>query len=258
MVIISTKLLKNTIGFTCVCQQLQPWKIHQGFLNKWSSPALKWRSHFMKTVKAISKRSKAILFENGVCDHDGWLTFIIALALLVNLKRWTTFMYAVADPDLEIRGGGGLQKNFFRPFGPQFGLKIKRAGKRIHLHVFWLMFACSFCISQAGVFMGFSITSAVMGGVIIICYSIVISGLSDYYDYSYGRGYYSYRGKMAILAIMLILGIIAFGAGIWAAICACLMKPCACWEQPQVSWASAVSFWKWLRNSSQAIWLLSM
>ena len=37
-------------------------------------------------------------------------------------------------PDLEIRGGGqssrtfdgggGLQKNFFRPFGPQFGLKI--------------------------------------------------------------------------------------------------------------------------------------
>ena len=37
-------------------------------------------------------------------------------------------------PDLEIRGGdshpeplirgGGLQKKFFRPFGPQFGLKI--------------------------------------------------------------------------------------------------------------------------------------
>ena len=31
------------------------------------------------------------------------------------------------DPDLEIRGGGeggGLQKNVFRPLGPQFGLKI--------------------------------------------------------------------------------------------------------------------------------------
>ncbi|CAH3190559.1 unnamed protein product [Porites evermanni] len=87
--------------------------------------------------------------------------------------------------------------------------------------------------------MGFSITSAVMGAVIIICYSIMIS-LSDsgsyngYYDYSYGRGYYRYDGKMAILAIMLILGIIAFGAGIWAAICTCLMKPCGCCGQPQV------------------------
>ena len=27
--------------------------------------------------------------------------------------------------DPEIIGGGDLQKNFFRPFGPQFGLKIK-------------------------------------------------------------------------------------------------------------------------------------
>ena len=33
---------------------------------------------------------------------------------------------AVADPDPEIRGGGAvLKKNFFRPFGPQFGLKIR-------------------------------------------------------------------------------------------------------------------------------------
>ena len=31
------------------------------------------------------------------------------------------------DPDLDIRGGGwgGLQKFFFWPFGPQFGLKIR-------------------------------------------------------------------------------------------------------------------------------------
>ena len=28
--------------------------------------------------------------------------------------------------DPEIRGGPGLQKNFFRPFGPHFGLKIRR------------------------------------------------------------------------------------------------------------------------------------
>ena len=38
-------------------------------------------------------------------------------------------MYAVLDPEPEIRGGGGggkaqYPKNFFWPFGPQFGLKI--------------------------------------------------------------------------------------------------------------------------------------
>ena len=45
--------------------------------------------------------------------------------------------YTVKDPDLqigrgggshpdpEIKGGGGLKKNFFRPFGPQFGLKLR-------------------------------------------------------------------------------------------------------------------------------------
>ena len=36
------------------------------------------------------------------------------------------------DPDREIRGGGwggtGLKNNFFRPFGPQFGLKIRGGG----------------------------------------------------------------------------------------------------------------------------------
>ena len=47
----------------------------------------------------------------------------------------------VADPDLQIRGGGGgggghpdsekrgeasPRKNFFRPFGPQFGVKLRR------------------------------------------------------------------------------------------------------------------------------------
>ncbi|CAH3155012.1 unnamed protein product [Porites lobata] len=67
----------------------------------------------------------------------------------------------------------------------------------------------------AGVFMGFSITSAVLGGIIIIFYKK-----------------HSYRGKMAILASMLVLGSLTFGAGIWAAICTCLMKPCGCCGQP--------------------------
>ena len=106
-------------------------------------------------------------------------------------------------------------------------------------------------ISQAGVFMGFSITSAVLGGVIIICYSIAISQLRRYdsrrnrsrtyydydsYNYRYGRDNYNYHGKMAVLAIMLVLGIVTFGAGIWAAICTCLMKPCGCCGQPPVSY----------------------
>ena len=31
-------------------------------------------------------------------------------------------------PDPKIRGGASLKKNSFRPFGPQFGLKIRGAG----------------------------------------------------------------------------------------------------------------------------------
>ena len=34
----------------------------------------------------------------------------------------------MTDPDLEKRGGGGVQKTFFRPFEPQFGLKIRGGG----------------------------------------------------------------------------------------------------------------------------------
>ena len=42
-----------------------------------------------------------------------------------------------ADTDIQITGGGhpeirempGLNKNFFRPFGPQFGLKIRGEGR---------------------------------------------------------------------------------------------------------------------------------
>ena len=56
--------------------------------------------------------------------------------------------YAVADPDLQIGGGweggvGGrgraLSKHiFFRSFGPQFGLKIRRSGAHVKMVIFYL------------------------------------------------------------------------------------------------------------------------
>ena len=39
---------------------------------------------------------------------------------------------AGGHPDPEIRGGGGLKK-IFRPFGPQFGPKIRGGGSRSSL-----------------------------------------------------------------------------------------------------------------------------
>ena len=52
---------------------------------------------------------------------------------------------ALANPDLQIRGGGGhpvpeirgggvtgLKKNFFPPFGPQFGLNIRVGGPALN------------------------------------------------------------------------------------------------------------------------------
>ena len=45
------------------------------------------------------------------------------------MMQRTEGVLAVPDPDLETRRGEpGLQKNFFRSFGPQFGLKIRGAG----------------------------------------------------------------------------------------------------------------------------------
>ena len=45
---------------------------------------------------------------------------------MLGLKRFTNILKAraVADPDLQIRGGG-LKKIFFRLFGPHLGPKIK-------------------------------------------------------------------------------------------------------------------------------------
>ena len=79
--------------------------------------------------------------------------------------------------------------------------------------------------------MGFSITSAVFGGIIIIMYSTTIAGASccmycDDLDYSLPRPKYSYDTKMGLTAVILTLGIIEFGTGIWVSICLCVMKSC--------------------------------
>jgi len=94
---------------------------------------------------------------------------------------------------------------------------------------------------QASVFMGFSITSAVFGGIIIICYSISIAiyrGHRNYYGGYYSGGRY-YNVEMALTVIILILGIVEFAIGIWASVCICLTNPCqtCCYntQQQQVS-----------------------
>ncbi|XP_015757508.1 PREDICTED: uncharacterized protein LOC107336927 isoform X1 [Acropora digitifera] len=93
----------------------------------------------------------------------------------------------------------------------------------------------------AGTFMGFAITSAVFGGIIIILYSITLAGTScqDFCLNNYscgGGGYptlvprwditYSYDTKLGLAVAILTLGIIEFGTGIWVSICLCVMKPC--------------------------------
>ena len=82
--------------------------------------------------------------------------------------------------------------------------------------------------------MGFSITSAVFGGIIIISYSIAIAfnqddyDYKDYYDDGYRRVRNTFHTEMLLSAIILILGIVEFAIGIWAAVYLCMMKPCTC------------------------------
>ena len=80
--------------------------------------------------------------------------------------------------------------------------------------------------------MGFSITSAVFGGVIIIPYSVTIGSYSQYNNYGHGYGYVPsacvcpYEAKIGLAAVVLVLGIIEFVIGIWVSIYLCVMKPC--------------------------------
>ena len=76
--------------------------------------------------------------------------------------------------------------------------------------------------------MGCAITSAVFGGVIIICFSISIAQY-HYYDYWYDLNYwYNYDAEVAITAITLILGIAEFAIGILAAVLCCYITSCEC------------------------------
>lgn len=82
---------------------------------------------------------ECILSGGGVlCDLK--MTGILVVSLrLRNCRFWSHVAVADADlqisgvggghPDLRYGGGGGgcLQKNFLRPFGPQFHLKIREA-----------------------------------------------------------------------------------------------------------------------------------
>ena len=81
--------------------------------------------------------------------------------------------------------------------------------------------------------MGFSITSAVFGGTLIICYSIAIAELrrKTYTDTSSDDNKeYSceYHAELVICTMILILGVCEFAVEIWAAVCCCLIKPCTC------------------------------
>ncbi|KAL9961026.1 hypothetical protein ACROYT_G029906 [Oculina patagonica] len=76
--------------------------------------------------------------------------------------------------------------------------------------------------------MGFAIVSAVLGGIIIIIYSIFIALYHHYkYNYRYGNRK-EHETEIAITAMILILGIVEFTIGIAASVCLCLMKPFNC------------------------------
>ena len=91
--------------------------------------------------------------------------------------------------------------------------------------------------------MGFSITSALFGGTIIIAYTItIVYARYSYYYYEdefvydpingwtsfkrYRDKRYPYDAKMGLAAVILLLGVIEVVTGIWVSVCLCMMKPC--------------------------------
>ena len=98
--------------------------------------------------------------------------------------------------------------------------------------------------------MVFSITSALLGGVILLFYSkeIAIASCRQYYNnyyYGYGHGKstlpkrypsYSYDAKMGLAALILTVGIIEFVTGFWLSVCLWVMIPC-CKADSEVSFS---------------------
>ena len=85
--------------------------------------------------------------------------------------------------------------------------------------------------------MGFTITSAAFGGIIVFIYGIMVATEDrDQFDYFDN----DYDGRMPIHAIILVLGIAQFVIGIWAAISCCVVNPCMCCIPRQVSYRISV------------------
>lgn len=75
---------------------------------------------------------------------------------------------------------------------------------------------------QVDLFMGFSIISVVLCGIIVFCYS--------YSDTAYRfKMRWGYGLDTAVKIVILTISIAEFFIGIWAAICCCLIKPCT-WQ----------------------------
>ena len=85
--------------------------------------------------------------------------------------------------------------------------------------------------------MGFTITSAVLGGIISSIYGIMVAtGDRDQFDY-FDK---DYDVITSIHAIILALGIAQFVIGIWAAISCCVVNPCMCCIPKQVRYRISI------------------
>lgn len=92
--------------------------------------------------------------------------------------------------------------------------------------------------------MGFSITSALLGGLIILIYSFWIDVITSYRSNNSSH----YDAKFAVAIIILILGICSLVAGISAAISVCLMNPCNCCAQTWVNTHKKTVYLAFLRS----------
>ena len=109
----------------------------------------------------------------------------------------------------------------------------------------------SLLIFQAGMFLGFSIISAVLGGIIVTLYSTSIvagRGIKEYFTSQSENSLLfdqeflesslkNYHAEMDISTAIMVLGIAEIVFGIWAAICCSVMNPFArCNEVSQQVW----------------------